>query len=140
MGNFDRLFSRKCQCNSLWNHQEVIFHSTCHMFKKRNIYMGNISDIHEEMWQLKRGFFTGRNFIWCTHVHVSRETLCYTIREYSQCWNNLSAGIVNNILIWKENGEFLEHDDNARSGEEFMVCSLADYVVKVGCIWYGCNI
>ena len=46
----------------------------------------------------------------------------------------MSAGIVNNKLISKENGEFLEYDDSARSGEEFMDCSLAEYVFNIGCI------
>ena len=49
-------------------------------------------------------------------------------------WNDVSAGIVNNKLISKENGDFLEYDDIARSGEEFMDCSLAEYVFNIGCI------
>ncbi len=49
-------------------------------------------------------------------------------------WNDVNAGIVNNKLISKENGDFLEYDDIARSGEEFMDCSLAEYVFNIGCI------
>ncbi len=49
-------------------------------------------------------------------------------------WNDVSAVIVNNKLISKKNGGFLEYDDIARSGEEFMNCSLAEYFFNIGCI------